>query len=49
MTGRIASFAWTADEIGDHLLELGNAMAAEDGGDDASQAIPAAGSSWRPA
>jgi N-acetylglucosamine-6-phosphate deacetylase len=25
----MASFAWTADEIAEHLLELGNAMAAE--------------------
>jgi 2-polyprenyl-6-methoxyphenol hydroxylase-like FAD-dependent oxidoreductase len=29
VTGRMASFAWTADEIAEHLLELGNAMAAE--------------------
>jgi menaquinone-9 beta-reductase len=29
VTGRIASFAWTADEIGDHLLELSDAMAEE--------------------
>src|SRR5262249_7286759 len=29
VTGRIASFAWTADEIGDHLLELSAAMAEE--------------------
>jgi 2-polyprenyl-6-methoxyphenol hydroxylase-like FAD-dependent oxidoreductase len=29
VTARIASFAWTADEIGDHLLELGNAMTEE--------------------
>jgi flavin-dependent dehydrogenase len=29
VTGRIASFAWTADEIGGHLLELGEAMAEE--------------------
>ena len=29
VTGRIATFAWTADEIGDHLLELGDAMAEE--------------------
>ena len=29
VTGRIASFAWTADEIAGHLLELGEAMAAE--------------------
>ena len=27
VTGRIASFDWTADEIGRHLLELGEAMA----------------------
>ena len=29
MTGRIASFDWTAEEIGGHLLELGEAMAEE--------------------
>ena len=29
VTGRIASFDWTAEEIGDHLLELGEAMAEE--------------------
>ena len=29
VTGRIVSFAWTADEIGGHLLELGEAMAEE--------------------
>ena len=29
VTGRIASFAWTNDEIGGHLLELGEAMAEE--------------------
>ena len=29
VTARIASFAWTADEIGNHLLELGNAMTEE--------------------
>jgi len=29
VTGRMASFAWTNDEIGDHLLELGEAMAEE--------------------
>jgi hypothetical protein len=29
VTGRMASFAWTADEIGEYLLELGEAMAAE--------------------
>ena len=29
VTGRMASFAWTADEIGSHLLELGEAMAEE--------------------
>ena len=29
VTARIASFAWTADEIGDHLFELGNAMTEE--------------------
>jgi len=29
VTARIASFAWTADEIGDHLFELGNAMTVE--------------------
>jgi len=29
VTGRMASFAWTADEIAGHLLELGEAMAAE--------------------
>ena len=29
VTGRIASFDWTADQIGDHLLELGEAMAEE--------------------
>jgi flavin-dependent dehydrogenase len=29
VTGRIASFAWTADEIGGHLLELNDAMAEE--------------------
>ena len=29
VTGRIASFDWTADEIGDHLLELKDAMAEE--------------------
>jgi flavin-dependent dehydrogenase len=29
VTGRIASFGWTADEIGDHLLELKDAMAEE--------------------
>jgi menaquinone-9 beta-reductase len=29
VTARIASFAWTADEIGDHLLDLGNAMTEE--------------------
>jgi hypothetical protein len=27
VTGRIASFGWTAEEIGGHLLELGEAMA----------------------
>ena len=27
VAGRIASFAWTADEIAEHLLELGEAMA----------------------
>ena len=29
VTGRIASFDWTADEIAGHLLELGEAMAEE--------------------
>ena len=29
MTGRIASFDWTADEIAEDLLELGEAMAEE--------------------
>ena len=29
VTGRIASYTWTADQIGDHLLELGEAMAEE--------------------
>jgi len=29
VTGRIASFAWTNEEIGDHLFELGEAMAEE--------------------
>ena len=29
VTGRIASFDWTAEEIGGHLLELGAAMAEE--------------------
>ena len=29
VTGRIACFDWTADEIGDHLLELKDAMAEE--------------------
>ena len=29
MTGRIASFEWTADDIGEHLLELKDAMAEE--------------------
>jgi 2-polyprenyl-6-methoxyphenol hydroxylase-like FAD-dependent oxidoreductase len=29
VTGRIASFAWTADEIGAHLLELNDVMAEE--------------------
>ena len=29
VTGRIASFAWTTDEIGGHLLELSDAMAEE--------------------
>src|SRR6516165_5418627 len=29
VTGRMASFDWTADEIAGHLLELGEAMAAE--------------------
>jgi hypothetical protein len=29
MTGRMASFDWTADEIGAYLLELGEPMAAE--------------------
>ena len=29
VTGRMASFAWTADEIAEDLLELGEAMAAE--------------------
>ena len=29
VTGRMASFAWTADEIAEHLLELGEAMAEE--------------------
>jgi menaquinone-9 beta-reductase len=29
VTGRIASFEWTADEIGDHLLEAKDAMAEE--------------------
>jgi 2-polyprenyl-6-methoxyphenol hydroxylase-like FAD-dependent oxidoreductase len=32
VTGRMASFAWTNDEIGDHLLELGEAMAEEAAG-----------------
>jgi hypothetical protein len=27
VTGRIACFEWTAQEIGGHLLELGEAMA----------------------
>jgi menaquinone-9 beta-reductase len=29
VTGRIAAFTWTDDEIGHHLLELGDAMAEE--------------------
>ena len=29
VTGRIASFDWTADDIGDHLQELSDAMAEE--------------------
>ena len=29
VTGRMASFDWTADEIGEDLLELGEAMAEE--------------------
>jgi hypothetical protein len=29
VTGRIASFDWTADQIGGHLLELSGAMAEE--------------------
>jgi 2-polyprenyl-6-methoxyphenol hydroxylase-like FAD-dependent oxidoreductase len=29
VTGHMASFAWTADEIAEHLLELGEAMAEE--------------------
>jgi menaquinone-9 beta-reductase len=29
VTGRIASFTWTADDIGEHLLELKDAMAEE--------------------
>ena len=29
VTGRIASFDWTTEEIGGHLLELGEAMAEE--------------------
>jgi hypothetical protein len=29
MTGRMASFDWTADELDAYLLELGAAMAAE--------------------
>ena len=29
VTGRMASFDWTADQIGEHLLELGAAMAEE--------------------
>lgn len=29
VTGRIASFTWTADDIGEHLLELSDAMAEE--------------------
>jgi len=29
VTGRIAAFDWTADEIGDHLLELKDAQAEE--------------------
>ena len=29
VTGRIASYTWTADDIGDHLLELKEAMAEE--------------------
>jgi 2-polyprenyl-6-methoxyphenol hydroxylase-like FAD-dependent oxidoreductase len=29
VTGRIASFDWTAEEVGGHLLELGEAMAEE--------------------
>ena len=29
VTGRIASFAWTADEIGGYLLELAEAVAEE--------------------
>jgi hypothetical protein len=29
VTGRIATFDWTADEIGAHLLELKDAMAEE--------------------
>lgn len=31
VTGRIASFDWTADDIGDHLLELKDAMTEEVG------------------
>ena len=29
VTGRIASYTWTDGQIGDHLLELGEAMAEE--------------------
>ena len=29
VTGRMASFDWTADQIGEYLLELGEAMAEE--------------------
>jgi hypothetical protein len=29
VTGRIAAFDWTADDIGDHLLELKDALAEE--------------------
>jgi menaquinone-9 beta-reductase len=41
VTGRIASFAWTDDEIGGHLLELGEAMAEE------AAAMTAGDPGWR--
>src|ERR1700761_2743688 len=40
VTGRIASFDWTAEEIGGHLLELGEGMAEEAGAGSAGAPRP---------